>query len=65
MLGLRAQTAGTGEAEQIQEEAGEAKPGPGLGEPMDVGNTVLFLASDAASYITGALVPVDAGYTAM
>jgi (+)-trans-carveol dehydrogenase/(-)-trans-carveol dehydrogenase len=30
-------------------------------EPRDVSNTVLFLASDEARYITGVALPVDAG----
>jgi 3(or 17)beta-hydroxysteroid dehydrogenase len=59
VLGLRAQTAATGEAQQIQKEQGEAKPGPGLGEPMDVGNTVLFLASDESKFINGAELRID------
>lgn len=32
-----------------------------LGEPADIGACALFLASDAAGYITGAVVPVDGG----
>ncbi|HEX6393897.1 MAG TPA: mycofactocin-coupled SDR family oxidoreductase [Acidimicrobiales bacterium] len=30
-------------------------------EPVDISNAVLFLASDEARYITGAVLPVDAG----
>ena len=32
-----------------------------LGEPADIGETALFLASDAAKYITGVILPVDGG----
>jgi NAD(P)-dependent dehydrogenase (short-subunit alcohol dehydrogenase family) len=32
-----------------------------LGNPSDVGDAVLFLASDAARYITGVVLPVDGG----
>lgn len=32
-----------------------------LGEPIDIGNTALFLASDAAKYLTGVVLPVDGG----
>lgn len=35
-----------------------------LGEPVDVANAVLFLASDEARFITGATLTVDGGYTA-
>jgi NAD(P)-dependent dehydrogenase (short-subunit alcohol dehydrogenase family) len=32
-----------------------------LGHPDDVGNAVVFLASEGARYITGVVLPVDGG----
>src|SRR5699024_6737058 len=36
-----------------------------LGEPEEVAKTVLFLASDDASFISGVTLPIDGGYTAV
>jgi len=36
-----------------------------VGQPREVAYAALLLASDAASYITGAVLPVDGGWTAM
>lgn len=36
-----------------------------LGKPEEVANAILFLASDEASYITGAELAIDGGYSAM
>ena len=35
-----------------------------LGDPQEVSSVAAFLASDAASFVTGTAVPVDGGYTA-
>ncbi|MGH2535471.1 MAG: SDR family NAD(P)-dependent oxidoreductase [Thermomicrobiales bacterium] len=35
-----------------------------IGEPEEVAKAILFLASDDASFITGAVLPVDGGYLA-
>jgi NAD(P)-dependent dehydrogenase (short-subunit alcohol dehydrogenase family) len=35
-----------------------------IGEPEDIGRAVAFLASEAARYVTGAVLYVDGGYTA-
>jgi NAD(P)-dependent dehydrogenase (short-subunit alcohol dehydrogenase family) len=35
-----------------------------IGQPEDIGRAVAFLASDAARYVTGAVLYVDGGYTA-
>ncbi len=43
--------------------ADETVPMGRLAQPVEIARVVLFLASDGASYITGAMIPVDAGYT--
>lgn len=50
--------------EDLQKLAEETVPMGRLAEPIEIARVVLFLASDAASYMTGSLVTVDAGYTA-
>jgi NAD(P)-dependent dehydrogenase (short-subunit alcohol dehydrogenase family) len=35
------------------------------GQPDDVGGAVVYLCSDAARFVTGALLPIDGGYAAM
>lgn len=42
----------------------KAHPMGRIGSPEEVANAILFLASDEASFITGAILPVDGGYLA-
>lgn len=46
--------------EQVKESIA-AKPLKRFGEPIEVANTILFLASDEASYITGECVDINGG----
>jgi NAD(P)-dependent dehydrogenase (short-subunit alcohol dehydrogenase family) len=51
-------------AEDLQKLADESIPMKRLADPAEIAKVVVFLASEEASYMTGALIPVDAGYTA-
>jgi meso-butanediol dehydrogenase/(S,S)-butanediol dehydrogenase/diacetyl reductase len=48
----------------LQEEYARQIPLGRLGQPEEIANVVAFLASDEASYMTGALVVIDGGITA-
>lgn len=49
---------------ELMQKVADNVPMGRLAEPVEIARVVLFLASDAASYMTGAMVNVDAGYTA-
>jgi NAD(P)-dependent dehydrogenase (short-subunit alcohol dehydrogenase family) len=50
--------------ENGEREAAKAHPLRRIGEPVDVANAVFFLASEQASFITGAVLTVDGGMMA-
>ena len=54
----------TAEGRAYVEEIEGRHPIGRLGEPREVAEAIAFLASDAASFITGAVLPVDGGYLA-
>ena len=56
----RAELASVSVEEAVHEQASKV-PLRRFGKPLEVGNFVAFLASDAASYITGTTTMVDGG----
>jgi 3-oxoacyl-[acyl-carrier protein] reductase len=51
-----------GVAPEVLDRARERAPLGRLGDPRDVASVVLFLCSESARHITGAIIPVDGGY---
>lgn len=49
---------------ETREIASNSVPGGILGQPMDIANGVVFLASDESSYMTGSELVIDHGYSA-
>jgi 3(or 17)beta-hydroxysteroid dehydrogenase len=52
------------QAATLQQDVMSRIPLKRAGEPRDIGNGVLFLASDESSYMTGSELVIDGGYTA-
>ena len=50
--------------EEILQRIASTVPMERLADPVEIARVVLFLASDNASYMTGAMINVDAGFTA-
>ena len=51
-------------AEYLENLARSTIPMKRLAEPDEIAEVVVFLASDGSSYMTGSIIPVDAGYSA-
>jgi len=54
-----------GGKEEIYGTIGNYQAIPRFGEPHEVAQLALFLASDESSYLTGSIIAVDGGLTAM
>jgi NAD(P)-dependent dehydrogenase (short-subunit alcohol dehydrogenase family) len=49
--------------EEAREEYRLRAPNQRLGEPADIADVIVFLASDAARHVVGQVLPVDGGFT--
>jgi NAD(P)-dependent dehydrogenase (short-subunit alcohol dehydrogenase family) len=54
----------TGKDKSVEKQYAAMEPIGRMGNPEEVAETVVWLCSDAASFITGIAMPVDGGYTA-
>jgi len=54
----------TGGAPEAIDRLKSSQPLPRVGQPEDIANMALYLASDESSFVTGAAFPVDGAYTA-
>jgi NAD(P)-dependent dehydrogenase (short-subunit alcohol dehydrogenase family) len=56
--------AGSSSVEELRRAAEQTHPLGRIGQPQDIANVVLFLASDGASFMTGEFINVDGGMMA-
>lgn len=54
----------TGKNKEVEKQFESIEPVGRLGQPEEVAEAVIWLCSDAASFITGDAIPVDGGWTA-
>ncbi|MDP9410536.1 MAG: SDR family oxidoreductase [Actinomycetota bacterium] len=57
-------TAGLQQNERLRQAITDRTPMNRLAEPKEISDLVVFLASDSSTFITGAVYPVDGGWTA-
>lgn len=53
-----------GGSENAWKKIAESTPLGLVAEPIEIANAILFLASDASSYMTGSEMMIDGGFTA-